>query len=78
MNRLSGTHKAKSICHDCDLSTQTEMLEQGRCAHPEIRFVPVSHWSMNGEVEIVGITPSNKRNTPRQYRSVPYEAPPRG
>jgi hypothetical protein len=45
------------------------MLAEGRCAHPEVRFVAVAQWSLGGEIEIVGITPSNKPNTPKKYRA---------
>lgn len=44
------------------------MLAEGRCEHPEVVFVPVSHWSLGGEVEIIGIVPTTKKHAPLKYR----------
>ena len=68
MNRLTGSHRPKLYCHDCDAETQAEMLAEGRCEHPEVVFVPVSHWSLGGEVEVIGIVPTTKKHAPLKYR----------
>lgn len=52
--RQSGNPKDDGVCLDCTPEFKAEMMECGKCEHPETRFV---FWKneTEGEVEMVGI-----------------------
>lgn len=57
--RQSGNPKDNGVCLDCTPEFKAEMMECGKCEHPETRFVVWKN-ETEGEVEIVGISSESR------------------
>lgn len=66
--RQSGNPRDNGYCLDCTPEFKAEMMECGRCAHPETRFIPWKN-AEEEEVEIVGIS-SDSRYWSRVQRGI--------
>jgi len=52
--KQSNSPQDNGYCIDCVQSHKEDMMSQGRCAHPETRFVI---WrSRSGETEVIGVS----------------------
>jgi hypothetical protein len=53
--RQAARPKDDGYCLDCTPEFKTQMLEEGRCSHPETRF---ALWKdhATGELEIIGVS----------------------